>query len=416
MERILVSRQPIFNADVREIGYELLYSGNADDHAECSHGSGTAEAILNTSEISLEELVGDRLAFINVDRDLIISKHCESLPKDRVVLEIVDAIDLDDALLRRLRELKGLGYRISVGSSIGSKQFEQLLDTAHFVRLDVTGIAWTAIESSMASVRNLPLQLIAERVETREQFEHCKTLEFDYFQGQFFCEPLLVAGKPVSVSRPALKMIGTLNDPQIKINEVEKAISRDARLTYKLLRYANSAMFGLQRPVESIKFAIELIGLEKIRIWASLLLLYGFADKPRAIITTGAIRARMCEQLAKAQGSPNSDKHFLVGLFSILDAIVDQPLGAALATLPLSAVLVDAILQQKGELGEVLKCVLAYERRDWAGAHSGVKLSRETIQQAYVDAVGWSLRTLNEFSFTAENTSRKADKTSSHMG
>jgi EAL and modified HD-GYP domain-containing signal transduction protein len=211
-------------------------------------------------------------------------------------------------------------------------------------------------------------------------------------------------------------MIATLNDPQTSIREVEDAIIRDVRLSYKLLRYANSAMCGLQRPVDSIRHAIVLVGLEKIRIWASLLLLYGFDDKANDIIVTGAMRARMCEQLAKAQGMEKSNSLFLVGLLSVLDALIGQPMGRALAALPLSAAVSDAILYEKGELGEVLKCVLAYERRDWVQALSGVNLPKEVVRQAYVDAVGWSLRTLGELSAEIDGKPAKGTQNDLRVG
>jgi EAL and modified HD-GYP domain-containing signal transduction protein len=418
MGRVLVSRQPIFNAAMREFGYELLYRSDSEDHAEFSDGDrATAEVILNTFEIGLEELVGKHLAFINFDRDLIVTPYCESLPKDKAVLELVSSVELDEELLVRLDDLNAKGYRIAVTTHSISKRDYPLLELVHFVRLDVTSRDWTAVERLVGGVRQFPLQLIAERVETIEQFEHCKNLGFDYFQGYFFCKPQLVEGKQIPVNRlSTLRMLATLNDPQTNIREVENAIIRDVRLSYKLLRYANSAMCGLQRPVDSIRHAIVLVGLEKIRIWASLLLLYGFDDKASDIMVTGAMRARMCEQLAKAQGISNSNSLFLVGLLSVLDALIGQPMGRALAALPLTAAVSDAILYEKGELGEVLKCVLAYERRDWVQALSGVNLPKEVIRQAYVDAVGWSLRTLGELSAETDGKPAKGTQNDLRVG
>jgi EAL and modified HD-GYP domain-containing signal transduction protein len=400
MERILVSRQPIFGSDMSKLGYELLFRNSDEDRASFSDGDqATAEVIVNTfMEIGLDEMVGRHLAFINFDRNLILGSYCECLPRDRVVLEILKSVELDAAILQKLRLLRANGYRIALENPATMELPAPLLEVASFVKFDLTSSNPAALGRFMNSVRKYGVQLVAEKVETREQFLHCQTLGFDYFQGYFFCRPELIQGKRPPVSRLAtIRLITKLNNPEFNVKDLEQAISQDVSLSYKLLRYMNSAMYCLQKPVTSIGHAIMLIGQERMRLWASLILFSKFEDRSHDIIVTGAVRGRMCEYLARTLRIAQPERLFLVGLFSVLDAILDSTMEQALSSLPLERPIIDALLRQQGELGPVLRCVLAYEKRDWKEAAASVALDQETIRTAYRNAVAWSLTTLNGF-------------------
>jgi c-di-GMP phosphodiesterase len=401
VDRVLVSRQPIYGADMAVFGYELLFRDSEIDRASFSDGDqATAEVILNTfMDIGLEQVVGQDLAFINFGRNLIMANYCESLPRERVVFELLENIEPDESLLKRLRQLKNAGYRIALDDFVCADPFYRLLETVQFVKLDVLANDQQTIERSVATLKKFPLQLIAEKVETREQLRLCQDLGFDYFQGYFFCRPQLVASRRLPVNRlSAIRLITKLNNPDIKMKELEEALSQDVSLSYKLLRYVNSAVCGLNREVESIRHAVVLVGLERMRIWASLILFSGLDDKPRDVIVTGAVRARMCEKLAESLKMERPDRFFLVGLFSVLDAIFDRPLEEIVKTLPLAPEAADGLLRHEGQLGSVLRCSMAFERKDWREAQNSVPLNLETIAQIYQQAMTWSLRSLNAFS------------------
>ena len=409
MERVFLSRQPIYRADMGVLGYELLFRDGNVDHASFSDGArATAQVIVNTMmEIGLEEMVGRHLAFVNFERTMLMANCCESLPRERSIIEILETVEPDKALIKRLEQLRAKGYRIALDDFVCAAPFSPLLDVADYVKVDLLATDWEVIEETVSLLRKYPVELIAEKVETREQFQRCKELGFDYFQGYFFCRPQNVSGQKLPVNRLAMiRLITQLNDPDIKIPELESAISQNVSLSYKLLRYINSAMCGLDRQVESIRHATVLLGLEKIRIWASLIVFSSFEETPRDVIVTGAIRARMCELLATALRLPRPERHFLVGLFSVLDAILDRPLETVLSSLSLSNDVAEALLYHKGELGAVLSCIRAYERRDWTNAMTILRLNEETIRKAYADATSWSLHTLNGFTerSTAEMT------------
>ena len=400
MERVLVSRQPIYRPDMREFGYELLFRDSERDEAIFTDGEqATADILVNTfMDIGLNELVGKNLAFINFERNMILGSYCESLPRDRVVLEILETIIPDSILIEKLWKLRSKGYRIALDDFVCSES-AALLEVANFVKFDLLGNDWATLERVIPMVRQYPVQLIAEKVETAEQFEKCRELGFDYFQGHLFCRPQLMQGRKIPVSRlAAMRLIVKLNAAEVNVDELQKTISEDVTLTYKLLRYINSAMHSLARNVTSIRHAIMLVGQEKIRTWASLILLSSVEGKARDLVLTGAVRGRMCEDLAMTLGLPNPDRMFLVGLLSVLDGLLDQPMEEILASVPLDPPITDALRCQKGALGAVLRSVLEYEKRNWNCAESAANLPRETMSNSYQKSLAWSLTTLKSVS------------------
>jgi EAL and modified HD-GYP domain-containing signal transduction protein len=403
MDRVLVSRQPIYRADNTVLGYELLFRDGDTDRAIFADGArATAQVLVNSlMEIGMDELVGHHRAFINFERTLLLGDYCESLPPERVVLEILESVEPDKELLKRLGQLRAKGYRIALDDFLCVEPFSPFLEFADYVKLDLATSDWSSIEKAAAAMAKYPLELIAEKVETREQLQECKKIGFHHFQGYFFCRPQNMSGRQVPVNRlAAIRLLTQLNKPDIRMQELEIAISQNVALSYKLLRYINSAMCGLGRQVESIRHATVLVGLEKMRIWASLIVFSGFEDTPRDVVVTGAMRARMCEQLAMALSLPHPERFFLVGLFSVLDAILDRPLEQILASLSLSTDITDALIHHKNEMGNTLRCVQAYEQRDWDTATAGLDIDQEALRDTYVDALGWSMRTLNGFAET----------------
>jgi EAL and modified HD-GYP domain-containing signal transduction protein len=398
MERVLVSRQPIYRADNTVLGYELLFRDSDTDHASFSDGArATAQVLVNTlMEIGMDQLVGCHLAFINFERTLLMGNYCESLPPERVVLEILETVEPHKTLLKRLEQLRAKGYRIALDDFLCAEPFSPFLDFANFVKVDLVSSDQRSIERAVEIKNKYRVELIAEKVETREQFQECKAMGFQQFQGYFFCRPQNMSGRPLPVNRlAAIRLLTQLNKPDLQISELEDTISQNVSLSYKLLRYINSAICGLERHVESIRHATVLVGLEKMRIWASLIVFSGFEETPRDILVTGAMRARMCEQIATALRMQNPERHFLVGLFSVLDAILDRPLEEILASLSLSTDVAGALLDGQNELGKVLRSVQAYERREWTSATAGLDVSEETLRKAYLDALTWSMRTLS---------------------
>ncbi len=374
-------------------GYELLFRDGDSNSASFPDGSGaTAQVIVNTfMDIGLEEMVGRHLAFINFERKLLLDNYCESLPPERVVLEVLETVEADSAIMKRLDRLRSKGYRIALDDFVCSEPYSPLLEFADFVKFDLLATDEPAIDRALSIITKYPIKLLAEKVETRAVLKWCHDLGFRYFQGYFFCRPQNISQKRLPPNRLAtIRLLAHLNKPNISIPELEEAISQDLSLSYKLLRYINSPMFSIDRHVESIRHATIMVGLEKMRVWASLIALSGFDNKTREVIVTGAIRARMCELLAITLRFLNPEQHFLVGLLSVLDAILDRPMQQVVSLLSLSDEINDALLNHNGELGAVLRCVQAYEHREWSKAQAAVPIVQEVIERTYREALTWS--------------------------
>ena len=393
--RVLLSRQPVFDRDQKVFGYELLFRDSDSDHASFSDGmKATAQVIVHAlMEIGLNEMVGQHRAFINFERKLLMNNYYEALPPSRVVIEILESVEPDPELLRRLGQLRAKGYKIALDDFVCSEPYVPLLRFADYVKLDVLAHSWPELDRAVSIVSQYPVEIIAEKVETREQMQRCKDLGFKYFQGYFFCRPQNLTGKPLPANRLAMiELLTQMNKPDIKIEDLEHTISQDVSLSYRLLRYINSAMCSLDREVESIRHATVMVGLEKMRIWASLIVFSAFEESSQELIVIGAVRARMCEQLAMTFSFRNPERHFLVGLFSVLDAILDRRMEDILAMLSLSEEIKHAILNNKGELGAVLGCVQSYERRDWGNLQASVKVTHECLEKTYAEALAWSAK------------------------
>jgi len=392
-ERVLLSRQPIYSSDMNVFAYELLFRDGESDKAFFANGTrATAKVIVNAlMEIGMDAIVGHHPAFINCDRKLLVDNYCEALPHDRVVLEILETVEPDAKLFKKLEQLRSKGYRIALDDFVCAERYLPLLEFADFVKLDLLAGDWSTVERSVSAITKYPVKLLAEKVETREQADACKELGFRYFQGYFFCQPQNMPGKALPANRLAiLRLLAQLNTPGIRMDELEHTIRQDLSVSYKLLRYINSAMCGLARDVKSIRHATVLVGLERMRLWASLIAFSGINGVPRDVIVTGAVRARMCELLATELRLADPEGCSLAGLFSVLDAILDRPIEQILPQLSLSDEIKNALLNHGGELGSVLRCVKAYEQHLWNDAQAIVHLDQQCIEQAYNQALAWS--------------------------
>ena len=401
--RVLVSRQPIYRGDMQIFGYELLFrSAASTDSAAFSDGNSATSQVISNSfiDIGLDEMVGAHRAFINFDKGLLLTPgYCEAMPRDRVVLEVLETLEMEEEVILRLRELSDAGYQIALDDFVDFERFYPVLDIADIIKLDVIAMSRDRLEKLIQKLRPFHVKLLAEKVESYDEFDYLRKIGCDYFQGFFFCRPQIISSGRLPVNRLAiLSLIAKLNKADIRMEEIEEALSQDVSLSYKLLRYANSALIGLRHEVHSIRHASTLIGLEKMKVWASLVLFSAIDGKPRDVIVTGLTRARMCEQLARKLRFP-PDLIFLVGLFSVLDAIVDRPLAEIVGSLPVVRDVSEAILYRSGPAGRVLECVMSYEMHDWEKtAFLGLDLFEVT--NCYQHAVHWTLDSLKQLEST----------------
>ena len=231
-------------------------------------------------------------------------------------------------------------------------------------------------------------------------YQFCYDLGFDYFQGYFFCYPEMLKKKSLPSNKLViLNLISKLQNPEIDSTELEGILVQDITLSYKLLRYINSASFGLRREVDSIKDSIVLLGINNLKNWVSLIMMSQIIDtKPTELIITGMIRGKMCELLAQKHHPDVAHQMFIIGLFSVLDALMDQPLIDLLDTVILSTDIKLALLDYEGSQGEIYKFVLQYEKSNWDELNES-DIDAEEFIQSYLTAVNWadeSMKSLGE--------------------
>ena len=392
MSDIFIARQPIYDRRLKVYAYELLHRAGSDhNHANVTDGdAATSQVLINALiEIGLPELVGQSRAFVNLTRQHILNGLPPTLEQDNVVLEVLEDIAPDQELISALVNLKEAGYTIALDDFIYHENKHALVELADIIKIDVLDLQGSTLAGQVNELRPTGVKLLAEKVETPEEFEHCKSLGFDYFQGYFFCKPNIVKGKHTQTSRIAIMQILTkLQDPNLDFDELQTLVSQDISLSYRILRYINSAHLCLGKKIESMRHAIILLGLNTIRTWVNILAMSSIDDKPYELILTALIRARMCENLAASTSLPVQNA-FTVGLFSALEAFIDKPLDEILATLPLADELHNALLYNSGELGQLLSLVLNYERGQWDD-FSETQFDATTLCNAYLDAIHWA--------------------------
>jgi EAL and modified HD-GYP domain-containing signal transduction protein len=359
------ARQPIYDRALDVYAYELLFrAGDGDHRAVHDDVVSTAGTVVTTfADIGLDALVGGRCGFVNVTRDFVLHGLVTLLPAGRVALELHRSDALDPEVVAELGRLGELGYTIAVDDFVMRDDSLPLLEVAHFVKLDVQAFTRDRLAEQVAELEPYNVKLIAAGIEDHHTFEFCKETGFDYFQGYFFCRPRTVAGHGIPANRLGqMRMMAVLQDPDCEPDELERAISNDLGLSVRLLRWINSAYFLLPRKVSSVREALMLLGVRNVRSWALLMTLAGIEDQPSELIRTAMTRAKMCELVAQALDRPDTDAHFTVGLFSVVDAFMNTSMQDVLSELPLSPEVSDALLERSGHLSEVLDWVLAYER------------------------------------------------------
>jgi len=389
---VYIGRQPVYDRELMVAGYELLFRDSNTDKAHIVDGDlATSQVIINTfMEIGIERLVGNGMAFINLTRSFILEKFPLPMLQGRVVLEILEDIEIDSVLISALHDLRESGYQIAIDDVVHPDRVMDILDIADIVKFDLIKTDLSHLQEYVSILRKHDIKFVAEKVETLDIFDLCKSLGFDYYQGFFLCRPNIVEGHRIPAARfNILRLLSKLLSPDLEIREVEQIIRQDVSLSYKLLRLINSVYYGKPMNIKSIRHALTMLGIIQIRNWASLLFLSKIDDKPPELLIIAMLRAKMCEILARSMKHGDEDTAFTIGLFSVLDALLDLPLDEVLESLSLLEEVERALLYHDGRMGTVLHCVIAYERGNWDEAclHG---VDTETIRDAYLEAIDWA--------------------------
>jgi EAL and modified HD-GYP domain-containing signal transduction protein len=389
---IYIGRQPIYDRKMQVYGYELLFRDASDNLARFTDGDqATTDVIVNAFlEIGLDNIVGDRLAFINLTRAYFVGERPISLPRHRVVLELLEDIDADNEVIEGVKRLSDQDYTIALDDFIYHESLQPLVSLADMVKIDVLALGRDTVREHVGQLRRHPLRLLAEKVETQEDLDFCMELGFDYFQGYFFARPKIIQGKrPPGNRLTVLKLLGSLQDPDLTPEQLERLIDHDPALRRRVLRHVNSSTPGVPHRIDSIRQAVAVAGSRDIKLWTTLVAMSQIDNKPSELVVTAMVRAKMAEDLAARMHAGQTDAFFTVGLFSALDALLDNSMEDILTQLPLTEPVAGALLHQRGLHGEILDCVLAYERGRWRELDCG-RLDKSKIRNCYLDAVRWA--------------------------
>jgi EAL and modified HD-GYP domain-containing signal transduction protein len=293
-------------------------------------------------------------------------------------------------VLKGLDALRKLGHHIALDNYLPQGCDPALLEVAEIVKINVSQAHAGELPRMVADLKQRNLKLIADDVETLEQFERCIGLGFAGFQGNFLQHPQTFRAQRIPTSRlGSLRLVTTLQNEDFSVDEVERLVAQDVAISFRVLRCINSSYYNLPRKVDSIRQAIVILGLDNLRQLCTLVALQGFDDRPPSLFVNAMTRARMCEQLGRLRGVKDVGPYFITGLFSMLNVLVGLPMQDVVKELPLAPAVTQALLEGTGDLGEALQCARAYERAAWKIA-SFEGISPQLIRAAYVDAVFWA--------------------------
>lgn len=405
MQSVYVARQPIFDKDKNIFAYELLFRDSTDNYfPEIDGDVATKDLLTNTIfSIGMDKLTGGRKAFINFTENLLTKKVPLLLPKATTVIEILEGIKPYPELIDSCKQLSASGYTIALDDFVYLPELRPLITLANIVKFDFRYTPKKVINTCLKHISQLKVSLLAEKVETHEEFKEAKKMGFEFFQGYFFCKPEIIEGHEIQGSQLNLMVImAQINSDAFSFSKLEALISRDIGISYKLFKYINSAYFARACKVSSVKEALVYLGEREIRRFVSLIAMSRLAKgKPNELIRAACIRGKFCELLSiEAQEQSSPEEMFTLGMFSLIDAVIDQPMDKILSELPLSDTIKRALVDAKGRLAGYIELSRSYESGKWdrvTRLSQALKLTESALSNAYLQACQWSNITVKAF-------------------
>lgn len=397
---LLVARQPIFDARLQVCAYEILFRSSLKNAFDGSEGNAATSKVITAvfGSPDSQRLLGGKPAFLNFPRTLLVEGAAALLPPKNTVIEILEDVEPDAAVMEACTRLHARGYQLALDDFVPQKAQHPLIHLADYLKVDFR--ATTPDEQRSAATRfGFQLRLLAEKVETRDEFRRASRQGYEYFQGYFFARPEILSSRQIrGMKVNHLRILSELHHPELDFNKLTALLKREHALAYKMLRFVNSALFSRREPIESIHQALTFVGEDAARKW---LLVVGLldltADRPAELATSTLIRARFSELLAERSGlRARREDCFLMGMFSRLDAMLGRPLEELLEDLNLHEEIVRALLDRPragDRLPELWNLVMAYEAADWPQVDpraAALKIKMATLGASYTEAVDWA--------------------------
>jgi EAL and modified HD-GYP domain-containing signal transduction protein len=389
------ARQPILTEDEKVFGYELLFRDGTEDYFSSPDPDAATRSVLDTSTLlGLDILCDSRCAFINCTREILLNDYVMLLPPEQLVVEVLETVPPDDQVRAACNRLKKAGYRIALDDFSLNDPREPLTDLADIIKVDIRSVS---AKDSLAMVKRYGSPhclMLAEKVETRQEFHAAKEAGFSYFQGYFFRRPERMQAREIPANRAVyLRLLQAISRPELDTDEMEQAIKMEASLTYRLLRYLNSAAFGFSSEIQSVRHALTILGEHELRRWVHLAAtLVAAQDKPSDLVLSALVRARFSELLGERIPHGSSDL-FLAGLLSLMDAILEVPMYVVVDGIALDRETRAVLIGDHSRLTPVYELMLAQEEAEWekvAKLSAQMHLTDDFVAKSHWSAMRWA--------------------------
>lgn len=390
-----VARQPIFDRSERVYGYELLFRDGVENCFRCPDHEAAARSTLDSSLLlGLDVLCRGRVAFINCTQQVLLEDYITLFPPQLTVVEVLETVPPDDAMRRACERLRRAGYLIALDDFAFHDAREPLVSVADLIKVDLRATPLEQCEQMVKTYSLRGLRMLAEKVETRPEFLAALAMGFDYFQGYFFHQPVVVKARQIpALQLHYLQMLREVSRPTLDLPAIERLIKSEAAACYRLLRYLNSAAFFFAGEIRSVRHGLAVLGEREIRRWVSLVAAVGAGQqKSGELVTVALTRARFCELLSPRLRFVSSDL-FLMGLLSLMDALLEMSMDEVLDLVPVSREIKTALRGEPGSLVGLRDLMLAQESGDWQRTNhlaSQLGLTHEEVFAAFWQALQWA--------------------------
>jgi c-di-GMP-related signal transduction protein len=388
-----VARQPILDRSQKVFGYELLFRNGVEDFFNADPELAARSTLDSSLLFGINTLCGNRLAFVNCTSEVLFKDLITLLPPQQAVAEILETVEPEDRVIAACKRLKAAGYRIALDDFAPNDPRIPLCEFADIIKIDLQATRPEERAGMLRRFASPTCKILAEKLETPHEFYQARDMGFTYFQGYFFCRPELVVGREVPASRlHYMRLLEMVCHSDVNMLDLEKMLKQEASICYRLLRYLNSPVFGFALEIKSVRHAMAVLGEREIRRWIRLVVAVGAAEqKCSELVLMGLARGRFCELLSSRLHS-YSDL-FLMGLLSIMDAILEVPMNTLLEQLPVDRDAKAVLLGQGGPLLPLYQLMLNQEAGEWAKSSELAKqlrLSDEEVSSTWWQSVLWA--------------------------
>ena len=388
-----VARQPIFDRAQKVFGYEILFRNGVEDYFNSDPELAARSTLDSSLLFGINMLCDNRRAFLNCTREVLFKDLLTLLPPHQTVAEILETVEPEDRVVAACKRLKAAGYLIALDDFAPNDPRQPLVEFADIIKVDIRATRTEERAGMMRRLGSPKCKMLAEKLETPHEFQQARNMGFSYFQGYFFCRPELVVGHEVPSSRlHYIRLLEMVSRTEIDMHELEKMLKQEASIAYRLLRYLNSPLFGFALEIKSIRHAMAVLGEREMRRWVRLVVAVGAAEQTCSeLVVMGLARARFCELLSVRLQSDTD--LFLMGLLSIMDAILEVTMDVLLEQLPVDREIKAALLGQNSTLRPLYQLMLAQEAGEWA--HSSelakqLKLRDEEVSLTWWQSLQWA--------------------------